>query len=407
MVSKSKRRREARERAANGAGQGSGKSQRTGPKRTAQKKRKQTKQSVKSGSQSLMMSGVDVIGVTDVASKDLVGKALLTFVVNPLSLSGTRLEREARLWARWRPKSLRLEVCPSAGMVIPGGYIAAWSADPLERVKGSGSQVISRLTSFGCQLQNSLGVKGVLNIPCSTTAKWYTLHGEAVDDSHGVILAALAGRVAIQEISAVSITWKLHWTFEFNGPDLPQAAEELLIRPEAGWENVFTDSVSDWAAGKKLTFKHAEGGSVVPWEGVQSGLVYIPTAGVKIPYYSSATAQGEVKFFSRIIDSPNYTSAICCHASEADAIAYQNTGDITKVLDWAKAGEWATPALPTLKGSNIKTSAMLHREPPRQENSSSLEVNALRQEVAELRDLLSQLRCQALGAQSPSDKPLN
>lgn len=310
-----------------------------------------------------MLSGIDVIGVSSIRSTDKVGTVLLTFQVNPRALAGTRVQKEAQLWARWRPIKLRLEACSGAGLMLPGSYIMAWTADPNERVVGTMEETVARLTSFGVQAQKPVGQNASLVIPCDATARWYVMQGEAVDDSHGTVLSALSGMVGG---TTISIVWKLHWTIEFNGPDVPVLTQDLLIHPEAGWENIFTDSVSDWAEGARLTFKHAEGGSVVPWQGVQDHVVYVPTSGVKIPYYKADGSAGTVGFFSKI-HAAQYESGLVCHATKEDAEAYQKTGDVAKVLPWKQAGEWCTPASPTLKGSPVTTGVLL--QPDRVEAS--------------------------------------
>lgn len=102
-----------------------------------------------------------------------------------------------------------------------------------------------------------------------------------------------------------------------------------------------------------MTFKHREGGSVVPWEGLESGVVYEPIAGVKIPYMKSDGTEGECKFFSKMLGASQYDRALVCHASSADAKAYQKNGDVSKVLPYKSAGGWCTPDLPTLKGQSV------------------------------------------------------
>lgn len=359
--------------------------------RRIQNRRKTPRNPANFGQETLRLRGVDVIGTSNITSADKVGKNLLGFVVNPRSLTGTRLSREADLWARWRPRRLRIEVASAAGLMLPGAYIVAWSANPEEQLTGQSTDRVVQLASLGCQLQNPVGATGWLNIPISTTARWYMMSGEAADDSHGKVMAALAGITAVGKDSAFTITWKLHWDIEFNGPDMPIAQEELYIQPEAGWENIFTDGDSAFHDSAKLTFKHAQGGAVVPWQGVRSGVVYTITTGVKIPYYDANGAPRECKWFSRIITAPAFTTALACHASENDAKEYQSNSDVTKVLSYIKAGEWATPSLPRLKGAVLSLAAEVCREPARAGRGSTHQVDQLRSEVERLSLLVEQL----------------
>lgn len=344
MVSRSKRRREAiaRAKAAKGA------TRRPQPQRSRSTM----------NSTSIIQTGIDVIGISVVSESSPIGTGMLRFVINPRALTGTRLGDYAQLWARWRPLRLQLEVCTAAGMMVPGGYLAAWSAQPNEQIP-AGESAILHLAALVTQVQKPIGMNTKLNIPCSSTARWYVFEGEAVDTSHGVILAVVSGMIGVK--GGVGVTFKLHWTIEFNGPDIPRPLEEYFIEPESDYAGIFTDSVSDWADGKKLTFKHAEGGSVVPWPGVRSQMVYTPTAGVKI-YYVSGGKAVEAKWFSRIIDSDIYSSALAVHASQADAEAYQRSGDLTKVVNYEAASGWATPTLPRLKGEAVSVKFGVDRQ---------------------------------------------
>lgn len=326
-------------------------------------KRKTSKAKAKVGSfatQTKVESGVDVIGVITLEQSMKVGQSLLNFVVNPKSLPGTRLGQYTQLWSRWSPLKLRLEVRTAAGKMIPGSYTLAWFADPTETLLKAGSANVTKLVSSGCSVQQPVGNSATLNIPTATSRKFYAFRGDAFDDSHGVILGCLSGTVTV--VGSVTLTVQLHWTIKFDGPNLPVKAEELYITPESDYAGVFTDSVSDWASGTRLTFKHSVGGSVVPWENVEAGVVYSPVEGVKIPYYDSNGVAKECKFFSKMLGASQYDRALVCHASSADASAYQKNADVSKVLLYNKAGEWSTPDLPTLKGESVAL-AHLHLTP--------------------------------------------
>lgn len=345
-------------------------------------------------------SGVDVLGVASIKKDTRVGTGLLRFTINPRALTGTRLGDYASLWARWRPVKLRLEICPAAGLMVTGAYIAAWSATPSEQVP-AGEQAIAHLSALVTQVHKPIGQPSFLDVPCVSTAKWYTFSGESVDVNHGCLLACLAGMVSVE--GSVSVVFKLHWTIEFNGPDIPAPLEELILEPGPGWENIFTDSVSDWAGGAKLTFKMHAGGAVVEWPGVESQVVYGVAEGTKIPYYDSSGAEKECKFFSRIIDSNLYDTAICCHATQADAEAYQKTGDLTKILPYRAAGKVATPARPRLIGVPVTTSFLVDRTAPSSSRSQA-EVD-LSARVQALESMISRLELERgpLMARSVSD----
>lgn len=337
------------------------------------------------------MSGVDVIAITGITSTNVTGDALLTFVVNPLSLTDSRLGQYSQLWARWRPLSLMVEASPSAGGMMPGGYIVGWSADPSDQFRGQAQASIVHLTALGCQMQRPIGQGGRLKLPVEATSRWYVTRGSPVEDSHGVVMAALTGPIGANK---TSIVWKMHWTIEFDGPDMPLPGEVLFIEPQSDFAGIFTDSVSDWNGGKSLTFKHSEGGQVVPWQGVQSGIVYTVTSGVTIPYVYIDNSTGKAvtktsycKWFSRIINSSAYGAALACHASKEDARAYQNNADDTKVLTYVAAGGWATPQLPRLKGEVVSLSMVAPPLTPSLDNP----IRDLQEQVARLTSQMAQL----------------
>lgn len=293
-------------------------------------------------------SGVDVLASITVGTDKQSGSPLMTLVLNPREIKGTRLSQIAEVWARWVPTSLRLEVVSSGSMMTTGSYIAAWNADPTCGW-GNLESNVTRLTAMSCTAQVSAGQKMSLQIPTQSSRKWYSVTGDPNDDSHGVVLLALAGRLSAE----ITLTVKLHWTFRFSSPDLPKTQDGTVMTwPEPDYTPVFTDSVSDWAAGKRLTFKHASGGSVVPWENLQSGVVYEPTEGVRITYRGEKGTYS-CRWFSKLNGEATYPSALVCHASKSDAISYQKTGDITKIIEYVGAGDWATPNDPHLVGQPI------------------------------------------------------
>lgn len=384
MVSRSRRRREAKERAASGG-------------KKVQPSKSRPKRAARStlSSTTLQQSGVDVLGVASITKKTKVGDGLLRFNINPRNLAGTRLGEYATLWARWRPIKLRLEIIPAAGMMIPGAYCAAWSANSREDFP-AGAAAVAHLSSLVTQIQKPIGMVSNLNIPCVTTSKWYTFTGEPVDVDHGSIVSVLAGTLGAD--GTISVTFKLHWTIEFNGPDIPTPVEDMLLEPGPGWENIFTDSVSDWADGKKLTFKMHSGGSVVEWPGVKSGVVYTSAAGTTIKYISTGTTEAEVKYFSRIIDSASYSTGLACHATEENAAAYQRTGDLTKVLSFVAAGPVAVPDKPRLVGKPVAVKFSVDligpSIPPALRTGPASEpdrIRGLEDQISELRSLLTDL----------------
>lgn len=321
---------------------------RSAPK-TGKKGRKKRKGGAGGSKAGHRESGVDVLGVATVTPKSQVGQRLLVFPIDPQALANTRIAVESKLWARWRPNSLTIEVISGAGYMTTGSYIVAWNADPSWSFRLlNGGNTVAALTALGVQSQKHIGDNVRLSIPCDPSRRWYMFDGPDEDRCHGVVVAALAGAISA---TSLSVTFKLHWSISFEGMTLPQQVADLYVEPEYDYVPIFTDSVSDFAGGTRLTFKHAAGGSVVPWPRVVEGVVYEPDLGTTIPYYTSATSTSEVKYLSKMLGQANYSTAIVCHASQADAEAYQKNGvgNVEKVLTWYKAGEWVTPDFPRLR----------------------------------------------------------
>lgn len=279
-------------------------------------------------------------------------------------MTETRLYRESNLWTRWRPVRLVVEAVPLAGMMVAGGYVMAWSADSKENVGTPSPGEVTRLMSMSTSVTANLASRTSINIPMSTTQKWYLLDAEDSEEDHGVLLVACSGLTNLAEGSSVSIAFTLHWTIVFDSPAMQRAKEQIIISPEDGWGPVFTDSTSDWAEGKKLTFKHAEGGAVVPWSNLQAGMIYTPTSGVKITYKNAQSADVEAKWFSKCIDSAIYSSALVVHKDENSAKKYQETGALAYIVDFTAAGTVAVPSYPTLVGKPVQYGIIM-RKPPR------------------------------------------
>lgn len=352
----------------------------TKPQAQKPKATKKKRKAAKAAPTGRMERGTDVIATVNVLTSTLVGQGLMRFIINPRSIDGTRIQRMSQLWARWTPTSLRLEVVSTASLMVSGGYIVAWDADPQTDFSAR-ADAVTRLTSMVHSVQATVGQRSVLQIPSSTSRKWYTVTGDANDDSHGVVLLACAGKVSAD----TTLTVKLHWSIRFEGPDLPPTLEEdVMTWPDSEYVPCFTDAVSDWASGTKLTFKHHEGGSVVPWENVHAGYIYVPTAGVNIPYYKQDGTQGKVEYLAKIIDSPLYSSALACFGSLAAAQNYVKKGLPSYALNYYKAGELVTPKVPHLKG-NVASTALLVGGPskPLQINRGAVAADDFSEDVVE------------------------
>lgn len=297
------------------------------------------------GLNGLTMSGSDLIGTVPVTDTDEVGKLLLVWDINPYTLVNTRLAVMAKTFARWRPKKLHLTVVPSMGYLTPGAYAVGWCADPAFST-GSRSDRLQRVLTLSPNIMASFGEPRTLKIPTGTTQKWYfCAAGDDKETTHGVVFAILAGRVGAKNLT---INFKLDWTVQFEAAELPATQHGSETYPDPSYLPIFTDSVSDWAGGTKLTFKHTSGGSVVPWVGCRSDMIYKPTAGTIVQYVKADKSVANVPFFAVI--GGLYPTGMACFEKEDDAKAFVKSKDYSKAITYVSPGEYVTPALPTLQG---------------------------------------------------------
>lgn len=301
-------------------------------------------------SQDAVFSGSDVIGSVTMSDTDKAGTLLLAWDVNPLTLVNTRVHQFGSVFTRWRPKKLDLQCIPGAGVLTPGSYVIGWVADPDFDI-GLAQSRVTRITSLSPSIMSAFGSPKVLRIPCDTTQKWYLCRpGVGVESDHGRVLAVLAAMVGGKNIT---INFRLDWSIEFSSPELPHSTEELETYPDPTWIPIFTDSVSDWASGTRLTFKHSEGGSVVPFIGIRDKVVYKPAKGVVVPYVKEDGTTANCSFFTKMINEALYSTAMVCFADEKSAKEYIKTGDSGKVLPYKAAGALVTPNFPTFIGTEV------------------------------------------------------
>lgn len=301
------------------------------------------------GEAMLTASGTDLVGTVTISDTDKAGKLLIVWDVNPTTLRQTRLAHLASTFARWRPKKMVFSAHPGMGVLTPGSYCMGWVADPGFSA-GDTSTRLQRIMTLSPSILSSFGTPQRLVLPMNTTQKWYFCQGgDEKETTHGQVLAVLAGLVGGKNLT---INFRVDWTIEFSSAEIPSSALLSETYPDPMYLPIFTDSVSDWAGGAKLTFKHKDGGSVVPWIGARSDMVYTPASGVKIPYMKADKSQGAVSHFAVI--GGNYPSGMACFPDEASAKAYVKTKDFSKALDYVGDGSYTTPILPTLQGKEVE-----------------------------------------------------
>lgn len=343
------------------------------------------------GSSARVETGCELLDVASIPAASVVGTRLFSYALNPRSMSGSRLASLAVLWQRWRPHSLALEVTPAASYTTSGSYLVGWAADPRYDM-GAGVEGVRAVMALQVSRQAHISQPVVISIPSETVQRWlYVDPSEAEDATHGVVVGLLAAPIGnLTATSAVSLTIKLRWTIAFEGQTLPRMSEFGTIYAEDDYTPYFTDSVSDWAGGDRLTLKHKEGGSVVYFPKIHSGVVYKLDPGAQLKYYTSATATAKIAYGVKILNY--YTLAMAVFADLDDAKAYASTGDTEKCLKYYKAGDWVVPNNPawSFKSSSAE-SVSVSVPPPTPHSSLEEQVSQLTSMVARLSEQVDRL----------------
>lgn len=294
-------------------------------------------------------SGNDIIGsVTMQTASAHSGAGILHAPINPRNFPGTRFYQESKLWTRWRPVSLKVRLVSGASQLVVGRCGLGWHADPKVDFPTGQSGVVR----FGTLRPGKSGHPSDLSeisIPSgmrNSSQTWYIIEGEPEDSDHGTLIAlVLSSLGAMTGTSAITFQVELDWTVEFSGPDVESAEGTAeTIYADSGYENYFTTSVSDWAAGQKLTLKHSSGGYAALFSDARPGIVYELDPKAVLKAYTSATAQANVKYGVRI---PNYyEAALAVFVDLKKAQDFASSGDSTHCMTYHSAGGYVSPSNP-------------------------------------------------------------
>lgn len=291
--------------------------------------------------------GSDILFTANMSTSSQVGDVVYAAPLTPSNFEKTRFQRESVLFSRWRPIRMIIEIIGMAGAMTSGSFTAGWTADPDNWLDNT-PQTPVIIGAMKPSVTTSLSKKAKLKIPKSTLQKWFLVDSDedAADTTHGKFFVCLSGSVGnVTGTSQVSLMIKLHWEVEFRDPSIPtDKATGGSIYADSGYENYFTDSSSDWADGKKLSLKHTQGGSMVPFTGIKPSVVYLLDPAAKLTYN---TAKGEVRriyYGVEISGSTNRNMAV--FESLQNAKKYAQKGDNTYCIDYYSAGAVVTPSNP-------------------------------------------------------------
>lgn len=300
-----------------------------------------------SGLPTQQLVGVDLLSIADLSSGVAAGNVLRAVTITPSGFPGSRLSSHAALWARWRPRRLRVKLIVGGGFTTFGLLTVGYSPEP-NFTLGEPAENLRRVTSMRPSATTNTSSPIHIDIPCDTSRKWYLCRGDLDDSCHGVVVVVVSAATGGWN-GHLTVNMQVDWEVEFEGAEmLSQAPGQLdAIAPDAGYSHLFTTSDGAWDP-SVLTFKMHSGGSMVPWSAAKPSYIYGPAPGVEITYIDEANVKRHVHWAVRI---QNYTTpglAFC--ASAADAIEYVRTGNLKKLIPYHAPSDFAIPDVVRLVG---------------------------------------------------------
>nr|QQO81427.1 capsid protein precursor [Soybean thrips permutotetra-like virus 2] len=345
MVSKSKRRRLAAEKAAK---QNAGAQAPVARPNSAPKRRRNTQARTARSGGNRVVSGTDLLTTTFIRSGVKSGALVAQVRLGP-SVPETRLYQEATLFSKWRPRNLRVRVVLDGNRNCTGQLLVGWVADTNWIVSGTTSNLVRAVAAQRPSKLVMPGQSGVLNIPTAMDTNWYACNGATHNDTfHGIITIAACSSFG-GFTGDITVNCYLDWTVQFSGSEMQivSLVPSATITPDAGWKDIFTTSDGSFD-GDRLTFKMHQGlGDMVPFTAAMYGVVYGPDKGTVVKYYQENGALATCNYFSKV--KSYVTPGLVCHADYQSAIDYQNSGDLSKILTYKTAGPYVTPSVPVFK----------------------------------------------------------
>lgn len=258
--------------------------------------------------------------------------------------------------------SLQIESISSASKMMAGQYIVCWTADPDDEPPPTSERSLAKFMSMSPCMVKTVHQNGRIRIPCQTTQKWYYVDGnEDKDCEYGKVWFAVAAPLAnVTGASSASIMLRLKWTLEFQMPALPPdaAPETTLIYASAG--NYFTDSSSDWKAGKYLTFKWHEGGNIVSFPSGQAKKPYKCTSNVG--YYDSAGTLKQTQWAVCVTEQTEDTLPMLAPVKDKGAaMSWCKSPADNLLITYYAAGPWVTPENPPWFEQDVSLELLLSR----------------------------------------------
>lgn len=314
------------------------------------------------------LSGEDRIAFFSLAPNERSGMGFQKVLISPQKLDLTRVQAHSKLWARWRPISLRVRIVAAGASTTFGAIAIGWSADPSFSESQPLETIPKRISALKPSRTVRLWESADLVIPPEAERKWYHTDGVVEESSHGCIVMAVESPTG-GYAGAVGINIHLHWVVEFEGMDMqPESGGDQTdeIRPDNGWKHLFTTSDGSWDS-DVLTLKMTSGGGMVPFSSAKTNHIYKPKTGTIVPYVKTDGSVGQIAYAVAIQSYATPGLAFCLTAN--DAKDYIKTGDAAKLVKYKAAGDWCTPDIPVFIG---KPAAVyeIHREPVAHDEAS-------------------------------------
>lgn len=286
--------------------------------------------------------GNDLISSVTVPADAKSGRIIAKIDICPSKFPGTSLWRQAQLYANWKPaRKLKIVVQPSAGTTTSGSYIMGWTMDSRLDIP-AGDNAVRTVATFEKRQTAKIYEKKELNIPLKTVQSLLFCDASKEDSDQGTFYLVLSSGIGnLTAGSVVSFNIFIDYDIDFENRLATPDTSDSYIYPDSGYESYFTDN-GDGV--EKLSLKHAEGGSLVPFHQSIPEAVY-QFVGTSLKYCksgeTSGTASGVVTHAVRIrgrSDGPLYV-----FESEAKAKAYANTGDDANCLTYESPGPRVDP----------------------------------------------------------------
>lgn len=292
------------------------------------------------------IAGSDVIAVATVASTTAdPGDVIVLARITPSSFNGTRLEQEAKLFARWRPLKLVLEIIPSAGAMTSGTYIVGCTTD-LSVVLNGGNSAIHRVSAMTPNRTNQIYKSATLALPTETLQRWYrTDASEESDHVHCQVFVILASPIStLSSAIQVNFIMKLHWAVQFEGPTLPGSAIHQAVYVDPGYEGYHTTSDSSVLQGTCLTLKAHAGGAACPFSKAAPDTIYQLDESANLTYYDAESKKAKVKY-ATLAKNAAY-KVFLVFATLVSVQKYIETGASVHCLPYHSAGDTVVPDNP-------------------------------------------------------------